>query len=75
MEFCALRYERQHIMNHKEFAILAVILFLSVFAWIFFGIYHARTTSTVSQKEVKQVIPLTPKFDNDIINQLRSMEE
>lgn len=62
-------------MNRKDIAILAIIVFFTVVAWIVFGIYHAKNTSTVSQKELRQVVPLTPTFDNDIIKKLRSREE
>lgn len=62
-------------MNRKELAIIASIIFLTVIAWIAFGIFHARTSTTVSQKELRQVVPLTPTFDNDIIKKLQSREE
>ena len=62
-------------MNRKEIAILAIIIFLTVTAWIIFGISHAKNTTTVTQKELRQVIPLTPSFDNDIIKKIKSREE
>lgn len=62
-------------MNRKELTIITLIIFLTVIAWIAFGIYHARTASTVSQKELRQVVPLTPTFDNDIIRKLKGREE
>lgn len=62
-------------MNRKEIAILAIIIFATVTAWIIFGVYHAKNTSTVSQKELRQVVPLTATFDNDIIKKLNSREE
>lgn len=62
-------------MNRKEIVILATIVFLSVIAWIIFGIYYARSTPTISQQELKQVVPLTPVFDNDIIMKLKGREE
>lgn len=62
-------------MNRKEFAILAIIIFLSVTAWIIFGVNSAKNTTTVTQNDLRQVVPLTPNFDNDIINRLKSREE
>lgn len=62
-------------MNRKEIAILSIIIFLSVLAWLILGIYYAKNTSIITQKELLQVIPLTPTFDNDIINKLKSREE
>lgn len=62
-------------MNRKEIAILAIIIFLTVVAWVIFGVYNAKNTSTVTQKELRQVVPLTPNFDSDIIKKLKSREE
>lgn len=62
-------------MNRKELFILAIIVFLSVVAWMIFGILHAKNITTITQKELKQVVPLTPTFDNDIIKKLQSREE
>lgn len=62
-------------MNHKEFVILAIITFATVIAWIFFGIYHARKTTTVTASQKQEVVPLTPTFDNDIIRKLSTREE
>lgn len=62
-------------MNRKELYILAMIIFLTVIAWITFGIYHARNTSSVNDLKSENLVPLTPAFDNDIIDQLRSRKE
>ncbi|MBM3283242.1 hypothetical protein FJY90_03220 [Candidatus Gottesmanbacteria bacterium] len=62
-------------MNKKEITILSLIIFATVIAWIAFGIYNVRVKSTVSQKELRQVVPLTPTFDNDIIKWLKNREE
>lgn len=62
-------------MNRKELAILAIIIFLSVVAWMIFGIFAAKNKTSITQKELKQVIPLTPTFDNDIIKTLKGREE
>lgn len=62
-------------MNRKEMAIISAIIFLSVIAWIVFGVQHIKTTTTVSQKELRQIIPLTPVFDVDTLKKLKSKEE
>ncbi len=54
---------------------MALIILLTVAAWIVFGVYHAKTESSISQQDLRQVEPLTPTFDNDIIKKLRSREE
>ena len=62
-------------MNRKEMSILAVILFLSAIAWIVFGVYHAKTSSNITQKELKQVAPLVPNFDEELLKKLSTREE
>ena len=57
-------------MNRKELYILAIITFLTVCAWITFGFLHAKKTSTIDDKTLINIVPLTPTFDNEIIKQL-----
>lgn len=62
-------------MNRKEVYILAIITFLTVFFWIIFSIYHANDTTRAKNIELKELVPLTPTFDNEIINQLDTRED
>lgn len=62
-------------MNRREMAILAIILFLTTIAWIAFGVYHAKTASNITQKELKQVTPLNPNFDEELLKKLSTREE
>lgn len=62
-------------MNRKELAIIAVVILLTVIAWIAFGVYSTRNKLSISQKELRQVVPLTPNFDNEIIKKLSNREE
>ncbi len=62
-------------MNRKEFFVLTLITFFTVIAWIIFDLYHAKLTSTISVNQKRQIVPLTPTFDNDIIKKLKNREE
>lgn len=62
-------------MNRREFTIIALIMLLTVIAWIFFSVFGAGKTTSVTEIQLKQVVPLTPTFDNDIIKQLQKREE
>jgi hypothetical protein len=62
-------------MNRKELTILGAITFCTVIAWIAFGVFHARRTTSVTDTQLKEIVPLTPTFDNDIIEKLKSREE
>jgi len=57
-------------MNRKELYILAIITFLTVCAWIIFGFLHAKKASTIDDKNLINIVPLTPTFDNEIIMEL-----
>ena len=61
-------------MNRKELYILALITFMTVVVWIIFGISCARKISKVEDQTLKTIVPLTPTFDSDIINQLNRRE-
>ncbi len=61
-------------MNLKQLAVISLILFLSIVAWVSFDIYHASVTSSVTAIQQEQVAPLTPVFDNDIILKIKSRE-
>ncbi|MCJ7740123.1 hypothetical protein MUP32_02270 [Candidatus Microgenomates bacterium] len=62
-------------MNRKEFAIIALMILLTVIAWIFFSVYGAGRMTSLTEIQLKQVVPLTPTFDNDIIKQLQKRED
>lgn len=62
-------------MNRKEVYILAIITFMTVFSWVVFGVIHAKNTTKVEDAAIRKVVPLTPAFDKDIINQLKSRQE
>ena len=49
---------------------MAIITFLTVLAWIIFGFNNANNTSTIDDTAIKNIVPLTPTFDSDIIKQL-----
>ncbi len=61
-------------MNRKELYILAVITFITVIVWVVLGIYHANKATTVTEIQLKEIEPLTPTFDDDIINKLKNRE-
>lgn len=58
-------------MRNKDIFFLSLLTFLTVVAWIGFDIYHAAVTSTISPILEKQIQPLTPKFDTEIVEVLK----
>ena len=54
-------------MLTKEWVILSFLTFLTVLAWVFFDVYHAATTSTITPVQEQRMKPLSPNFDEAII--------
>lgn len=46
-------------------------MFICVLAWIGFSIYHNIVTSTISEPLTMQIIPISPNFDTNTINNLK----
>lgn len=62
-------------MNRKEVVILTLVIFLTVVALIVFGVYHARSATSISESDFEKVIPLTPTFDSQVIEMLKKRED
>lgn len=62
-------------MNRKEIVILTLVVFLTVIAWIAFGVYHAQSAATISEADFEKVAPLTPTFDTDLTEMLKKRED
>lgn len=59
-------------MKYKDIIILLVSAFLIVVAWIIFNIYHNSVVSTTPEDLTKDTVPITPIFDQSIIDKLNS---
>lgn len=62
-------------MNRKEIFVLSLITFLTVVAWIAFGIYHAKKSSKISEVQLKEITPLSPNFDINLLDELATRQE
>jgi hypothetical protein len=62
-------------MNRRELALVSIITFFTVIAWIIFSIYHTKTASNMEGVKSFDLAPLTPQFDNDIISSLKNRKE
>lgn len=58
-------------MKQKEFIFLLLSIFIIVIAFIAFNIYHTSTTSTIPETLRIQIIPIAPKFNTAIIDELK----
>lgn len=57
-------------MFRKEWVILSFLTLLTVLAWVFFDVYHAATTSTITPVQEKRIKSLNPNFDEATILKL-----
>lgn len=62
------------MFKRQDVIIILWMTFLTVAAWIVFGIYHTWTTSTISEIDVSAISPIDPNFDMSAIDALRDRE-
>lgn len=58
-------------MSNRQILFLSIFTFLTVLAWIIFDVYHAVTSSTISPIQQELIIPLNPKFDIQVVLELK----
>lgn len=61
-------------MSNKDWLILSIITFLTVAAWTIYDIYHAAITSTITPVQEELTQPLTPEFDEDVLQKIKERE-
>lgn len=61
-------------MKHKYFLFISILTFIVVVAWIGFNLYHTSITSTVDQTLSFQIAPITPDFNDTVLETLRNRE-
>ena len=58
----------------KNFLYIAILTTAVVAAWIGLGLYHSSVDSTISQDNAIKIIPITPTFDAQTIENLKSKQ-
>lgn len=62
-------------MKRKEILFLLISVFILVFAWIAFSIYHNSVTSTIAEPLGVQISPINPSFDNETFAKLKKRQK
>ena len=62
-------------MKQKNTLIIVILLFIFVLIWIGQSVYESANTSTISESVGQEISPITPIFDIDTINKLKSREK
>lgn len=58
----------------KNFLYFAILTTAVVAAWIGLGIYHSSVDSTISEDNAIKIVPITPTFDAQTIENLKSKQ-
>lgn len=58
-------------MKNKDIVLLLFSVFILVFAWVIFNIYHNSAASTISQAINRNIAPISPNFDTKTIDNLK----
>lgn len=58
----------------KNFLYFAILTTAVVAAWVGFSIYHSSIDSTISQDNAVKIVPITPSFDAQTIENLKSKQ-
>lgn len=58
----------------KDFITLLLVTVVTIFCWIAFDVYHARTTRYVPKDIEQLAAPLTPTLDASFVQELTKRE-
>ncbi len=61
-------------MKRRDVLIILASIFIFVFIWIGFNIYHNSVKSTISDSVSIQISPLSPSFDTNVIDKLKKRQ-
>lgn len=59
-------------MKKKDILFILISGFFLVIAWIGFSIYHNSKTSTIPEATSIQITPITPSFDQQTIEEIKT---
>lgn len=62
-------------MKQRDIILLLAPVALLVAAWIIFNIYHNSVTSTISAPLDKNILPISPNFDTQTIDNLKKRDK
>lgn len=58
-------------MSNRQILFVSFLTFMTVLAWIGFDVYHVLTTSTVKTIDQEMIRVLEPRFDTQVILELK----
>lgn len=58
----------------RDILLVAVFTMLTILLWVFFELVQTTKTSTVAQPLQKAVLPISPKIDTGIFEQLQKKQ-
>jgi hypothetical protein len=67
--------KNNHQNAQREFLFISLSFFILTLAWVGFNLYHIRVVSTISPDLQMQIVPISPNFDLNIINNLKKRQQ
>ena len=61
-------------MNSRDALLLSILTFVTALGWLVLDVYHASIDSTISPEVEAQLSPVTPTFEKDVVQSLKSRE-
>jgi hypothetical protein len=62
-------------MKQKDTLIIVILLFIFVLIWIGGSVYRSAVGSTISEDVSKEIAPIAPTFDTNVIEKLKTREK
>jgi hypothetical protein len=62
-------------IKQKDTLVIVILLFVFVLIWIGEGIYRSAVNSTISESTAEQIAPISPNFDINAIEKLKTREQ
>ncbi len=62
-------------VTKKDILFLTISVFIVVAAWVGFNLYHAFVASTLTETLQMQIVPISPQFDVQTIQQLKNRKQ
>lgn len=66
---------RKQQTNYNNLLLLLIPTFVLIMAWIGFTIYGSRVQSTLTEGQSRQIKPIAPVFDLNVINALKNRDK
>lgn len=61
-------------MNQRNIIIILTFSCIVTIAWVIFAVHHASVSGTLTTSVIEQIIPITPTFDQSVIDETKTRQ-